>query len=205
MNEGALSSLTIFRMSAGVEVCKYGSHSEQFFRLSTPADRQHVGKIPIVVIFHGGFWKQKYNLDNAAIETLCPYFLAKGMIFSRTRKVLMIDLFFTRTRSLTGYAVCEVEYRRREHEGGGFPGTNMDCVAALRLLHEKSMESSSVLDIHKTILLGHSAGGYLVLWLCCSKAEYFPKLPFSPILCVAVSPVTILKVRNAFHTENPSH
>ena len=76
---------------------------------------------------------------------------------------------------------------------GGFPHTNEDVLQALRLLHHKcqQMNSSSAsgvdsfthhyiaangsrcisrlakLDTSRTVLFGHSAGGYLALWASC--------------------------------------
>ena len=127
------------------KIYKYGDHEEQFYRLShaTEFKAGEGSSLPVVVIFHGGFWKEKYGIDNAAIETLCPYFVEQG------------------------YAVCEVEYRRREHAGGGFPGTNNDCVAALSMLSEHSRDGYNCCDMERTVYIGHSAGAYLSLWLCC--------------------------------------
>ena len=158
--------LRLFRMSYCSKIYKYGDHEEQFYRLSYAEEfKGGERRLPVVVIFHGGFWKEKYGLDNAAIETLCPYFVNQG------------------------YVVCEVEYRRREHIGGGFPGTNVDCVEALVMLSGHSREGLNFCDMDKTVYIGHSAGAYLSLWLCCSRANLQHKLSFSPILCVAIAPI----------------
>ena len=165
-------------MSSGKKF-SYGSHAEQFIRLTYPEQEKHgneggaVDKCPVIAIIHGGFWKEKYGVDNSAIDSLCPFFAARG------------------------FAVCEVEYRRREHEGGGFPGTNLDCVSALRHLHELSQQAGSRLDTSRLVLLGHSAGAYLALWVCCSKAEYSPRLDFSPLLCIALAPIADLRAAHS--------
>jgi acetyl esterase/lipase len=151
-----------------MKIIPYGSHQEQYIRVSTPPRRKPTLALsPTVVIFHGGFWKAKYSLDNSCVETLCPFFLSKC------------------------YVVCEVEYRRREHEGGGFPGTNSDCVNALHELKRLSTEENEDLqiDISRVILLGHSAGAYLALWIGCAGSEMRDALPFLPLLIVAIAPV----------------
>lgn len=95
---------------------------------------------------------------------------------------------------------------------GGFPKSNEDLLQALRLLHHKcgQMNANATgvdsfthhyiaangsrcisglakLDTSRIVLLGHSAGGYLALWTSCRLQER--KLPFQPLLCVAVAPV----------------
>lgn len=89
----------------------------------------------VVVIIHGGFWKQQYNIDNALIHTLAPFFVTEG------------------------FAACEVEYRRGRLDGGagGWPMTNHDINSALIKLHEYSL-SHPAIDINRVAVLGHSAG-----------------------------------------------
>jgi len=53
-------------------------------------------------------------------------------------------------------------------------------------VHEKEEKQ---IDINKVILLGHSAGAYLALWICSSKSDYFPRLPFITTICVALAPI----------------
>lgn len=105
-----------------------------------------------VVVLHGGYWKNKFGLDdaygNAGTISLGPFFLAHG------------------------FSVVEVEYRRRDHEGGGWPGTNDDILMALRRIAELKAEGADgdygaavrSLRPDRLILLGHSAGGCLALW-----------------------------------------
>jgi hypothetical protein len=95
---------------------------------------------------------------------------------------------------------------------GGFPHTNEDILQALRLLHHKCRQMNTnasgvdsfthhhisanrsrcisrlaKMDTSRIVLLGHSAGGYLALWACCRLQQR--KIPFQPLLCVAVAPV----------------
>lgn len=90
---------------------------------------------PVVVIIHGGFWKQQYNIDGALIDTLAPFFASNG------------------------YVACEIEYRRGRLDGGsgGWPVTNQDLNLALIKLHEYSL-THTVVDIERVAILGHSAG-----------------------------------------------
>eukprot|EP00602_Paraphysomonas_sp_CaronLab_P010531 CAMPEP_0185028574 /NCGR_PEP_ID=MMETSP1103-20130426/14360_1 /TAXON_ID=36769 /ORGANISM="Paraphysomonas bandaiensis, Strain Caron Lab Isolate" /LENGTH=481 /DNA_ID=CAMNT_0027563027 /DNA_START=946 /DNA_END=2388 /DNA_ORIENTATION=+ len=112
-------------------------------------------------------------------------------------------------------AVCMVEYRRVgascQEDEGGYPDTNEDILLALRRVHEECLslnedseglersESISsaayrtrprrlaVVDTERTVILGHSAGGYLALWTCCELEKR--NLPMKPSLCVAIAPV----------------
>jgi alpha/beta hydrolase fold len=94
--------------------------------------------------------------------------------------------------------VCLVEYRRVGHDGGGWPGTNEDIANAMikleKVLHkEKQDESSSVEHSdsdskpQKVVILGHSAGGTLALWMACKSSMLGVAVPIS--LCVAVAPI----------------
>ena len=61
-----------------------------------------------------------------------------------------------------GIAVWNVEYRRADEPGGGYPGTFQDIGAALRLLEKKA--SDYRLDLTRYLVMGHSAGAYLAQW-----------------------------------------
>ena len=138
----------------------YGDHEDQFVRVHLPEvdGKPPSSKVPLVFIVHGGFWKQQYNVGNTALNSLAPFFLEKG------------------------FAACEVEYRRGSE--GGWPVTNEDCLAALTSLKDNEELHSSI-DFDAVTLLGHSAGGQLVLWLCAQKTT---PLNITPKLCVALSP-----------------
>eukprot|EP00930_Biecheleria_cincta_P018654 TRINITY_DN14453_c0_g1_i1.p1 TRINITY_DN14453_c0_g1~~TRINITY_DN14453_c0_g1_i1.p1 ORF type:complete len:348 (+),score=71.65 TRINITY_DN14453_c0_g1_i1:27-1046(+) len=119
-----------------------------------PADGVHA----TVMVLHGGYWKNKFGLGdpygNAGTASLAPFFLKRG------------------------FAAVELEYRRRDHEGGGWPGTNEDVLTAIRRLsdlkasavssgpagHDKQRIAFSALSPQKLLLVGHSAGGCLALW-----------------------------------------
>ncbi|WP_017186272.1 alpha/beta hydrolase family protein [Alkalibacillus haloalkaliphilus] len=98
---------------------------------------ENKGKSPVVVSIHGGFWKAKYNLEE--------------------NTPLAEDL------TNRGYATWNIEYRRIGEEGGGWPGTFNDIIDAVNCL--KEIEETDQLDLTNVIVIGHSAGGHLALWL----------------------------------------
>jgi acetyl esterase/lipase len=91
---------------------------------------------PVIVLVHGGCWLSAYDAQYS-------YPLATQL-------------------ARDGYAVWVPEYRRLGQDGGGWPGTAADIVHAVDAL--------ATLDVpgiapSRTLLLGHSAGGHLALWL----------------------------------------
>lgn len=111
----------------------YGPDSLQFGELWLPEKPL----APIVTVIHGGCWRSKYDLT------------------------LMDDMSLDlRNR---GYAVWNLEYRRTEDRGGGWPGTFTDVARGLK--HLKSLAQNYPIDIDRILLMGHSAGGHLALWL----------------------------------------
>jgi acetyl esterase/lipase len=122
---------------------------------------------PVAVLYHGGFWKQQWTVDNTPLVSLGPDLLAKG------------------------FGVVEIEYRRRDDEGGGWPGTNEDALLALNSLPTVAPDECAALDLTNVTLIGHSAGGCLVLWLAAQQ------LQVRLALVVAIAPVCDLN--EGFH------
>jgi len=137
----------------------------RFLRLHAAPERIPEGGVhATAVIMHGGYWKNKYGLDdaygNAGTASLAPFFLS------------------------CGFAAVELEYRRRDHTGGGWPGTNEDILLALRRLAglqlEVGAETSAprraaaiqALTPDRLLLVGHSAGGCLALWAAHELTEH---------------------------------
>jgi len=73
-----------------------------------------------------------------------------------------LDLMVPLAEDLTarGYAVLNIEYRR-VGIGGGYPETLFDVAAAIDVLPTLSV----ALDLENVVVIGHSAGGHLALWL----------------------------------------
>lgn len=92
---------------------------------------------PVVVTIHGGFWKSKYGLEQ--MDSLDEDLVRRG------------------------YAVWNIEYRRVGEDRGGWTGTFHDVIDAVNHLSE--LEKHFPLDLSRVVILGHSAGGHLALWL----------------------------------------
>lgn len=92
---------------------------------------------PVVVAIHGGFWKSGYGL-----ELHDP--LAEDLV-------------------RRGYATWNIEYRRVGEDGGGWTGTFQDVTAAVN--HLSQLAGQFPIDLSRVVILGHSAGGHLALWL----------------------------------------
>lgn len=91
---------------------------------------------PLVVYVHGGFWRQQYDRTHA-----------------RPLANALAD---------EGFVVALPEYRRVGGDGG-WPTTAEDVDAALTAL--PSLLDGLGVQTSTTTLVGHSAGGHLVLWL----------------------------------------
>ncbi|MBX5448576.1 alpha/beta hydrolase family protein [Thermogemmatispora sp.] len=112
----------------------YGPQPLHFGELRLPSSP---GPYPVVVLIHGGFWRNPYDLS-----------LMKGLAEDLTAH---------------GLATWNIEYRRLGDAGGGWPGTLQDVALAVDFLCQ--LAESYGLDRTRLISLGHSAGGQLALWL----------------------------------------
>ena len=122
--------------------------------------------MPAAVLIHGGYWKQQWTIDNTPITSIVPDLLAKG------------------------FGVVELEYRRRDDEGGGWPNTNADVLLAINTLPATAPGECASLDLSNVTLIGHSAGGCLALWLAAQDVQIRIRL------VVAVAPVSPLSPPN---------
>ena len=120
---------------APTEKIAYGSAPSQYAELFRPKGD---GPFPVVVLVHGGCWTIAYGgitqMRNVA-----------GALAAR------------------GIAVWNVEYRRVDEPGGGYPGTYLDINAALDKL--AAVAPRYQLDTARLVAMGHSAGGQLVQWM----------------------------------------
>jgi len=113
----------------------YGPAPSQYAELFVPTGR---GPFPVAVLVHGGCWTKEFG----GITQL------RNMAGALTGR---------------GIAVWNVEYRRVDEAGGGYPGTYQDINAALDLLAAQA--PSHQLDVQRLVAVGHSAGGQLVQWV----------------------------------------
>lgn len=113
----------------------YGPAASQYAELFRPAG---AGPFPVVFLVHGGCWSAKYG----GIEQMRNMAAALASV---------------------GIAVWNVEYRRVDEEGGGYPGMYLDINAAVDKL--QAVAAGYQLDTSRVVAVGHSAGGQLVQWL----------------------------------------
>jgi uncharacterized membrane protein YhhN/pimeloyl-ACP methyl ester carboxylesterase len=112
----------------------YGRDSLQFGELRIPDGS---GPFPVAVIVHGGCWLSSYaSVRNTA--ALSEALAAQGV------------------------ATWNVEYRRYDHPGGGWPGTFRDVADGADYV--RTLAKTHALDTTRVVAVGHSAGGHLALW-----------------------------------------
>ena len=113
----------------------YGAASSQYAELFLP---KGAGPFPVVFLVHGGCWQSSLG----------------GI---RQMHNMAGDL------ERRGVAVWNVEYRRIDEAGGGYPGMYRDINRAYDMLIARA--PAYRLDTRRIVAMGHSAGGHLVQWL----------------------------------------
>ena len=112
----------------------YGTGPSQFGELWLP---QGAGPPPTLVMIHGGCWLA--SVADLGLMNLASQDLARR-----------------------GIAVWNIEYRRVDQPGGGYPGTFQDVAAAVD--HLRVLAPTHGLKLDRLVAAGHSAGGHLALW-----------------------------------------
>ncbi|MGI4860340.1 MAG: alpha/beta hydrolase family protein [Janthinobacterium lividum] len=138
---------------------RYGGAPSQEVELFLP---EGSGPFPVAVLLHGGCWNSRYQG--------LPQLHAIAAGFARQ-----------------GIAVWNVEYRRVDEAGGGYPGTYRDIDAALDLLVRTAPDVG--IDTRRVVAVGHSAGAQLALW-----AAARARLPAGSPLTVRDFPRTPLRI-----------
>ncbi len=96
------------------------------------------GRHPVVLMVHGGCWTTEIA-DRSLMNWIAGDLRDQGI------------------------AVWNIDYRGVDRVGGGYPGTFSDvALAADRLSIEAGRFN---LDFERVVVVGHSAGGHLALWL----------------------------------------
>jgi len=134
----------------------YGDGESQFFEL-WHAKQVMVG---FAVFIHGGFWRVKYDLSHA--NPFCAALAARGIV------------------------TANLEYRRVDQPGRGWPGTFDDVVAGVKAASEHLGRSP--------VVVGHSAGGHLALRLASEP------MPLKAV--VALAPVADLRLAYEWNLSN---
>lgn len=113
----------------------YGPAPSQYAQLFRP---EGSGPFPVVVLVHGGCWTVAFG-GIKQMRNVAGALAAQGI------------------------AVWNVEYRRVDEPGGGYPGTYEDMHAAIDSLQQHAPQYQ--LDTSRIVAMGHSAGGQLVQWI----------------------------------------
>jgi acetyl esterase/lipase len=120
------------------------------------------GPHPVAVVIHGGFWRAIHDLKHTG--HLCAALTREGI------------------------ATWNLEYRRVGNPGGAWPGTLDDVMSGSQ--HLRLVASSCGLDLKRVIVIGHSAGGHLALWLGSRQKQ---RESLRLIAIVALAPVADLR------------
>jgi acetyl esterase/lipase len=116
---------------------RYGPTRDQVIDIRLPAAQQ---ARPLVIVIHGGFWRAEWDRAHAG-----PLSAALAQ---------------------AGYVVATIEYRRTGQVDTGWPATFDDvsgATAVMPAVLEETMRGR--VDLDRTVVVGHSAGGHLALWL----------------------------------------
>jgi acetyl esterase/lipase len=116
----------------------YGSGPLQFGDLRLP---QTSGRHPVAVVIHGGCWKSRH-----------------GDLIADLQNTAALSSALTSF----GIATWNIEYRRIDNPGGGWPGTFADVAHAIDYV--RVLAQAYPLDVTRVVIIGHSAGGHLGTW-----------------------------------------
>ncbi|MDP5069997.1 MAG: alpha/beta fold hydrolase [Congregibacter sp.] len=142
-------------------VSRYGSEPSQTAALWMPPLRA-AGPVPVVFLVHGGCWLSDYSAEHI-------YPLAAQL-------------------ASDGYAVWVPEYRRVGEPGGGWPGSAVDMTLALDAL--VALDNPR-LALSRIVVVGHSAGGHLGLWLA-ARDPALAKPPARIVAAIGLAAITEL-------------
>ena len=116
-------------------VVRYAAHDDGLVDVHLPGGSVG-GPFPLVVLLHGGFWRQAYDRRH-------------------TRPVAA-------ALAREGYVVATPEYRRTGG-AGGWPATVEDVETATAMI--PSLLEGLGVAVTDVTVVGHSAGGHLALWV----------------------------------------
>lgn len=121
----------------GVTHLRYDTHADAVIELMG-ADGPR-SEATLVMLIHGGFWRTQYDRRGAR-----P--LASAL-------------------AEAGFVVALPEYRRvgEQSAQGGWPVTGLDLVEAMKTTRQHLARMR--VQLSRTVVIGHSAGGQLALWL----------------------------------------
>lgn len=154
------------------QVHRYGPDEVQVGDLRLPSGPVPTAGWPVVTLIHGGFWRDRY------------------------RRELMVPL--ADDLAAHGYASWNIEYRRVGPTGGGVPATLEDVAAAVD--HLAILADRDPLDLERTCVVGHSAGGQLALWVAGRGMlpEGSPGAAPRVVPCATVGQAAVASLRNGW-------
>ncbi|MDO4253533.1 MAG: alpha/beta fold hydrolase [Kocuria sp.] len=116
----------------------YGQHSSrQYGELIVPQGLPENIKVPVIMLLHGGSWKNSSTLDY--MRGIAQNMAAHGIV------------------------TWNVEYRGIGG-GGGWPNTFADVAAAMDHVPALAENIGRTIDRKRFVVSGHSAGGHLAAW-----------------------------------------
>jgi acetyl esterase/lipase len=147
---------------------RYGAEPPQGIDIFLPAGS---GPHPVAILIHGGCWSTVAS-GREQLRHLGAHLAERGI------------------------AVWSLGYRRANEAGGGYPGTFQDVSAAIDRLRDDA--PTYHLDLSRTVLVGHSAGGHLALWAAARKglptaSPLHVSSPFMPRAVISLAGVGDLK------------
>lgn len=123
----------------------YGKHDKQFGDLYVPISDEPV---PIIVVIHGGYWKDKNTLDIYPTKSIVDEYK-------------------------NDYAIWNLEYRGIPENGSI---DLQEILSDIKSGFEYILNLTEYnLDLNKVLLIGHSAGGHLMTWLLGEELAITPK------------------------------
>ncbi|MCU1225992.1 MAG: Acetyl esterase/lipase [Edaphobacter sp.] len=128
----------------------YGTDANQFGELRVPSG---VGPHPVAILIHGGCWKAEYG----SLRDLAP----------------IADMLKAK-----GIATWNIEYRRLPQAGSGWPGTYLDVGRGVDYI--RSIAVQNHLDLTRVIVVGHSSGGQMAMWVAARS-----RLPKSSLIYIS--------------------
>lgn len=112
----------------------YGEDEQQYGELWLP---EGDGPFALVIMVHGGCWRAEI-----------PGTILQDQLNADLRR--------------RGIAVWNLTYPRIGHDTGGYPGTFQSVAAAVD--HVRALANDHPIDLTRTVIMGHSAGGHLAAW-----------------------------------------
>lgn len=151
----------------------YGPSPDQFGHLYQSSGNE---RAPIMVVIHGGYWKDNHSLDSYATKAIVEHYAGAGV------------------------AIWNLEYRRMNAIGvnttAPWPAIFEDVANGIDYLREIAGEYN--LDVNRMLVIGHSAGGHLASWVASrsnisESSSLFSDNPLLPARTIAIASILDLR------------